>query len=481
MVAELSKKLDFAQEVRSDRLSGLWKLTLVGGLGVLWFTMLFAVAGQSGFVDVIAPVLLVIVGCIGTRQFLRRQQYKVAVWCYVGGLMAALSLLLVGNRNADMLTTGRYLVAFIFPLIIVMVGLLLPIRATMTSLVICVAITLIVPSFNRPSFEITTAQIFAVFLTCVAAAIAAQMSGELYGIAEWALESYRKEREIKNQLFDSQQEVQRSYMRQKALTDQLQSTNRELEDARAAALEAKNFRGQFLANMSHELRTPLNAIIGFSETMLNFPMMYDNVGLPTAYQTDMTQIYNSGKHLLQLINDILDLSKVDAGKLDLEVEEVDLDSIFKSVLSTAQGLVGEKAIKLKRSTPTVLPHVCGDSLRLRQVILNLMSNAAKFTDSGSITLGARDDGNNEVTVWIADTGIGIAPQDMETIFEEFRQGASGRRKGRAGSGLGLAISKQLLKLMGGRIWVESKLGQGSIFYFTVPLWVPEPVAEHSQS
>jgi signal transduction histidine kinase len=479
MVAELSKKLDFAQEVRSDRLSGLWKLTLAGGLGILWFALLFAVSGQTPIGDIIAPVVLILIGCIGTRQFLRGQRYETAVWCYVGGLMAALTMLLIGKPDADMLVTGRYVVAFVFPLIIVMVGLLLPIRATMISLIIAVVVILLVPSINRPSFEISPAQIFSVFLTGIAAAIAAQMSGELYGIAEWALESYRKEREIKNELFDSQQEVQRSYMRQKALTDQLQSTNRELEDARGAALEAKNFRGQFLANMSHELRTPLNAIIGFSETMLNFPMMYDNVGLPAAYQTDMTQIYNSGKHLLQLINDILDLSKVDAGKLDLEVEEVDLDNIFKSVLSTAQGLVGEKPIKMKRSTPSILPHVCGDSLRLRQVILNLMSNAAKFTDAGSITLGARDDGNNEITVWIADTGIGIAPQDLDTIFEEFRQGASGRRKGRAGSGLGLAISKQLLKLMGGRIWVESKLGQGSIFYFTVPLWVPEPVAEHS--
>ena len=481
MVAELSKKLDFAQEVRSDRLYGLWKLTLVGALGILWFGLLFAVAGRTGIGEVIIPIAFVIVGCLGTRLYLRRQRYAVAVWFYVGGLIAAFGMLLIGDPGADMVTTGRYLFAFVFPLIIVMVGLLLPIRATMISLVICVAVTLTVPSLNRPNFEISTAQIFAVFLTCIAAAIAAQMSGELYGIAEWALESYRKEREIKNQFFDSQQEVQRSYMRQKALTDQLQSTNRDLEEARAAAMEAKNFRGQFLANMSHELRTPLNAIIGFSETMLNFPMMYDDVGLPGAYQTDMTQIYNSGKHLLQLINDILDLSKVDAGKLDLEVEEVDLDSIIKSVLATAQGLVGEKPIKLKRSTPPTLPHVSGDSLRLRQVILNLMSNAAKFTDSGSVTLGARVEGNNEVTLWIADTGIGIAPQDMETIFEEFRQGASGRRKGRAGSGLGLAISKQLLRLMGGRIWVESKLGQGSIFYFTVPTWMPEAVAEHSQS
>jgi len=163
------------------------------------------------------------------------------------------------------------------------------------------------------------------------------LSGGLYGIAEWALDNYRKERQVKEQLFDTQQEVQRSFLRQKALAEQLQHTNEELESAREAAIEAKNFRGQFLANMSHELRTPLNAIIGFSETMLNFPMMYDNTPLPPAYKSDLNQIYTSGKHLLQLINDILDLSKVDAGKLDLEIEQVDLEPIFKGVLATAVG------------------------------------------------------------------------------------------------------------------------------------------------
>jgi signal transduction histidine kinase len=473
MTAELSRKLDFAQEVRADRLSGLWKLTLVGAFALLWFMLLFT-AARGSFVEVLPPIGTVIVGCLLTRLLLRRNRYASAVWVYISGLIATVTLLLLTDVSLDTATSGRTLLPFIFPLIIVLIGLLLPVRATMLALVVCAMITLVVPPVGRGVFEITFAQLFAVILMCVAAGMAAQMSGELYGIAEWALESYRKEREIKNQLFDSQQEVQRSYMRQKALTDQLQSINVELEDARAAALEAKNFRGQFLANMSHELRTPLNAIIGFSETMLNFPMMYDNENLPTAYRTDMTQIYTSGKHLLQLINDILDLSKVDAGKLDLEIEKVDLDALFKNVLATAAGLIGEKPIKLKRSTPATLPPVSGDSLRLRQVILNLMSNAAKFTDSGSVTLGGRYDGEQEVTLWVADTGIGIAPQDMETIFEEFRQGVSGRRKGRAGSGLGLAISKQLLRLMGGRIWAESKLGQGSIFYFTVPVWVEEP-------
>jgi signal transduction histidine kinase len=140
-------------------------------------------------------------------------------------------------------------------------------------------------------------------------------------------------------------------------------------------------------------------------------------------------------------------------------------------------MVGDKPIKLKRETAANLAHVRGDSLRIRQVILNLLSNASKFTDEGSITLGARQDSENEVTIWVRDTGIGIPPQEIDNIFEEFRQGSSGRKKGRAGSGLGLAISRKLLNLMGGRVWVESTLGQGSSFYFTLPVFVPEVVEQ----
>ena len=226
--------------------------------------------------------------------------------------------------------------------------------------------------------------------------------------------------------------------------------------------------------MSHELRTPLNAIIGFSQTMLDFPAMYDGVELPAQYRQDMNQVLTSGKHLLTIINDILDLSKVDAGKLDLEIQPVDLHPIVKGVLSTAVGLVGDKGaqIKLLHDVPDPLPMVLGDPLRVRQVLLNLYSNAAKFTDSGYIKLIVAVEGD-EVVFGVEDTGIGIAESDKITIFEEFRQGTAGRRKGRQGAGLGLPISQELLRLMNGRLWFESVLGKGSLFCFALPLVVPD--------
>jgi signal transduction histidine kinase len=416
-------------------------------------------------------------GCLLCSVLLTRKHYNRAVWAYAGGMILAVALL-TRAASVGSAIESRQLFFFIYPLIILLVGFLLPVQATLITLGVCILLTVVMPAIGSgASFGASPTQVLAIALMVAATGLAIQMSGTLYGIAEWAISSYRKERETKDQLFNTQQEIQRSFMRQKALAEQLQETNQELETARAAAIEAKNFRGQFLANMSHELRTPLNAIIGFSETMLNFPMMYDNQPLPDAYKTDLGQIYTSGKHLLQLINDILDLSKVDADKLDMEIEDVDLDPIFKGVLATAVGLVGDKPIKLKRDTESDLPHVRGDSLRIRQVILNLLSNAAKFSDEGAIILGARNDRNGEVTLWIKDSGIGIPPQEVDKIWEEFRQGTSGRKKGRAGSGLGLAISRKLLNLMGGRIWVESTLGQGSTFYFTLPVFVPEQAVE----
>ncbi len=478
MTVDISTKVDFAQEVRAERLSLLWKATLGLAVLIVWGTLILTALSVGNLASLILPLVAVVVGCFSCRVLLRSNQFAPAVWAYTIGLFVTLALLIYTPEGQDPQASGRALIPFLFPLVIFIVGLLLPFRASVAATTLAIILTLVVPLINHPGLP-SAAQIFAIIVMLLSAGIAAQMSGELYGIAEWALANYRRERDVASRLYDTQQEIQRSLLRQKALTEQLQETNTEVESARASAMEAKNFRGQFLANMSHELRTPLNAIIGFSEAMINYPMMYGNEQLPTAYRQDLDQINTSGKHLLALINDILDLSKVDAGKLDLEIEQVDVDDLIKGVLATAAGLKGDKPIKLRRDTPEKLPAVRGDSLRVRQIMLNLLSNSAKFTDKGTITIGVREQDNNEVLFWINDTGIGIAPQDMDKIFEEFRQGTTGRRKGRAGSGLGLAISRQLLNLMGGRIWAESTLNEGSTFYFTLPMYAAEPVQEGS--
>ncbi|MFP4324207.1 MAG: sensor histidine kinase, partial [Anaerolineales bacterium] len=165
------------------------------------------------------------------------------------------------------------------------------------------------------------------------------------------------------------------------------------------------------------------------------------------------------------------------GRLDITVGQVELEPIFKGVMSTAVGLVGGKPVKLTRETPDPVPDVLGDPVRVRQVLLNLYSNAAKFTDEGFIKLAMQvDEANQRAIISVQDTGEGIQPEDLAQIFEEFKQGTSGRKQARAGSGLGLTISRQLLGLMGGDIWAESVYGEGSTFFVALPLYTPEAEA-----
>lgn len=244
--------------------------------------------------------------------------------------------------------------------------------------------------------------------------------------------------------------------------------------------EIDHVKTQFLANMSHELRTPLNSIIGFSRVILK------GIDGPITelQQQDLSAIYNSGQHLLGLINDVLDLAKIEAGKMELSFDEINITDIITSVMSTATGLVKDKPIKLLRQIDGDLPVVRADPIRLRQVLLNLLSNAAKFTDEGEIIVHASVQNgpadHPEILVSVSDTGPGIAQEDQGKLFQAFSQVDDSPTRKTGGSGLGLSISQQLIQLHGGRIGLHSELGKGSTFYFTLPIYhTKEPKAETS--
>ncbi len=244
--------------------------------------------------------------------------------------------------------------------------------------------------------------------------------------------------------------------------------------------EADRLKSQFLANMSHELRTPLNSIIGFSRVILK------GIDGPTTdlQQQDLLAIHNSGQHLLGLINDILDLSRIEAGKMELTFDEVNLSELIASVMSTVTGLVKDKTIALHRNLPADLPSVRADAMRIRQVLLNLLSNAAKFTDDGSITVEAsvidNPKGHPEITVNVIDTGPGISQEDQKKLFQPFSQVDASPTRKSGGSGLGLSISNHLVQMHGGRMGVESEPGKGSTFYFTLPAFRGKPEANTTQ-
>jgi signal transduction histidine kinase/DNA-binding response OmpR family regulator/putative methionine-R-sulfoxide reductase with GAF domain len=239
---------------------------------------------------------------------------------------------------------------------------------------------------------------------------------------------------------------------------------REQQETAERLREVDKLKTQFLANMSHELRTPLNSIIGFARVILKGI----DGPLTELQQTDLGAIYNSGQHLLGLINDILDVAKIEAGKMDLNFEEVDLKQIIKGVMSTAVGLVKDKPVQLEHRVPDDLPPIWADSTRVRQIVLNLVSNAAKFTEQGKISVSASYN-DDWVTVKVADTGIGIPEDKLDTIFEEFTQVDASTTRRAGGTGLGLPITRHFVQLHGGEINVESKAGVGSVFAFTLPI------------
>jgi signal transduction histidine kinase/CheY-like chemotaxis protein len=242
--------------------------------------------------------------------------------------------------------------------------------------------------------------------------------------------------------------------------------------------EVDRVKSQFLANMSHELRTPLNSIIGFSRVILKG---IDGPINETQKQ-DLSAIYNSGQHLLTLINNILDLSKIEAGKMELQISDVSIADMVNSVMSTATGLVKDKAIKLYQQIPPDLPTVKADQTRVRQILLNFVSNATKFTEEGSITVGASvitgPKGRKEVMVTIADTGNGIAPEDQGKLFQPFSQVDDSPTRKTGGTGLGLSICRSMVEMHGGRIGLlNSEVGKGSTFFFTLPLAQEEVIIE----
>ncbi len=235
---------------------------------------------------------------------------------------------------------------------------------------------------------------------------------------------------------------------------------------------ASQHKSQFLANMSHELRTPLNAVLGYTELILDG--IYG--AMPERANGVLQRVQANGKHLLGLINDVLDLSKIEAGQLTLSLTDYSIKGVVHSVFSAVEPLATAKQLALKIEVPPNLPTAHGDERRLAQVLLNLVGNAIKFTDAGEIAIKASAS-NGSYTLSVRDTGPGISETDRGKIFEEFQQADSSATKKKGGTGLGLSISKRIVEMHGGRIWVESNLGEGSVFSFTVPVTVEQQVGQ----
>ncbi len=242
----------------------------------------------------------------------------------------------------------------------------------------------------------------------------------------------------------------------------------EIQAANEKLRQLDQLKTQFLANMSHELRTPLNSIIGFSRVILKG---IDGPITPEQ-EEDLTSIHNNGQHLLTLINEILDMAKIEAGKMTLTFEEVDLAHIAREAITAVSHMLAEKDLALRTDINQHLPTIEADPVRLKQILINLLSNAAKYTDEGEVELVVFQDGTDCVQLMVRDTGIGIAPEDRETLFRAFEQVDSSPTRVSGGTGLGLPLTKWMVEMHHGKIWFDSQLGQGSTFYVRLPLVQP---------
>lgn len=245
---------------------------------------------------------------------------------------------------------------------------------------------------------------------------------------------------------------------------QLEDLNRQLAEARAVAIEAQRLKSEFAASVSHELRTPLNLIIGFVEMLILPRYPHSMPQLSDANRKRLQVIYRNACHISHLIDDILDLSQIDAHRLALHKEVISLPKVIDEAAEVLRDLFEDEGLYLTIDVSGDLPCVLADSTRVRQILINLLGNASRFTDEGGVTLRASY-GNNQFIISVSDTGAGIPPRDLPYVFEEFRQ--FGERK-LGGSGLGLSICKRLVELHGGNMWAESTLGRGSTFSFSLP-------------
>lgn len=285
----------------------------------------------------------------------------------------------------------------------------------------------------------------------------------------WA---YHSTQDALKRLADAQEHRAKLYRAMKDLDEayvRLERANHMLVLARAEAEEAREARNRFILAVSHELRAPLNFIIGFSELMVNSPATYAPLDQwPPGLYEDIQEIYRSSQHLLHLVNDVLELGQIEAQRMMLIKEWVDPAQLVGEVEALVRSAFARKGLWLRVEVEPGLPMVFVDRTRIRQVLLNLVSNSLRFTERGGVTIHLQR-GQGALVVCVKDTGPGIAPEDVPKVFEEFRQVGTGSWRRREGTGLGLAISRRFVELHGGRMWLESHVGEGSAFYFSLPL------------
>lgn len=302
----------------------------------------------------------------------------------------------------------------------------------------------------------------------VGVALAWSVTRTLYTALQWAFTMQQRADRLLEMVRDRQGELSRALKSVELANIIQRRTQRELAEARRQAEEARRMKEQFAANISHELRTPLNLILGFSELMYLSPEIYGDVPWPPTLRRDVYQIYRASRHLLEMIDDVLDLSRFEMVGFTLNKEPTAIEPLLRGVMEIAQDLFRGRPVRLEVECEPDLPMLEVDRTRIRQVLLNLLNNAQRFTEAGEVRVAVRRDGD-EVVISVSDTGPGIPADQLVRVFDEFYQVDRSLRRAHEGAGLGLAICKRFVEAHDGRIWAESEVGRGSTFSFALPI------------
>jgi signal transduction histidine kinase/CheY-like chemotaxis protein len=429
----------------------------VSGLYMVWhiFATLFYPQRFSPSLWLISLYMLGII-TLTLYLFLHRYLLAQAVWQI--GLIVAILLAYIIYKEPNILLALAAL-----PLIVV-VSLGTPLTVLML-IVVNVIMATIVEYEQLPKIYNISLLIGSTF----SATFGWGISSNLLSALNSASYHYHEMARLLEETQNHRAEVSRLLKDRNQFNYQLERTNEMLTFARAQAEEARENRNRFMLAVSHELRSPLNFIIGFSDVMVKAPETYMPLSAwPPGLYEDMQEIYISSQHLMRLINDILDMGKIEARQMLLYREKAQVEQIVADVRTLLESAFAKKKIALRTELPPNLPTVFVDTTRLRQVLLNLMNNGLRFTEHGNVTLRVRCN-ENDLIFSVTDTGPGIALEDLPKIFEEFRQVGEENWQRHSGTGLGLYISRQFVRLHGGDLRVESTLGQGTRFEFNIPL------------
>jgi signal transduction histidine kinase/DNA-binding response OmpR family regulator len=390
---------------------------------------------------------------------LRERNLTLALVCLLGSLMLAIAF--------QKLAFPASAAQFFFPVVVVVSSLLVSTTHVFVVAGLASVMLLVVARVQNVAWldEQLTTPLVLTWMTACAAWIGAR---QMHLALDWMHNSYTRASTLLEQLRDERASLASTLKMLEEAYVRIEKMNYALIEAQSAAEAARRAKAEFAANVSHELRTPINIIIGFSETMANAPETYVGVNWTPELSADIEQIYQSSRHLAALIDDVLDLSALDARKLGLTFAETDIRTVIEDAISVVGNLYRAKNLFLKIEVEPNLPRVRIDAVRIRQVLINLLTNASRFTHQGGVTISARRI-EDVIRIAVADTGIGIAPEDVPKVFEDFGQVDGSTTRQHEGTGLGVPLSKRLVELHGGQMWLESRVGVGSTFYFTLPL------------